>query len=135
MAGFSDSYENKVLDLFFSRVGFVVPNLYLALGFGLTDEDTGETFSETVGLGYYRIGVPGAYWSLAANGFVQNIVEIGWIPGALEDWSTVSHFVFLDTEAQGEGEIIAYGLLAEQWDIVTGSSPRFETGEIKIYLD
>lgn len=129
----SDFYENKFLDLFFNRAGFLRPDLYIALGTDITEDQTGSTFNEVSGLGYGRMIINRSYWTISTKGTITNLAPISWIPGPLESWGTASHYTFVD-ELTG-GNLIMIAQLPGIWELEPGIIPTFHEGDIIVTLD
>lgn len=132
---FSDYFENKLLNMLFKGVGFLLPDLYLGLADSVIDSSTGDNCGEVNGMGYRREPVGPGTWIVSFKGKITNAIEIVFLP-VLEDWGTVTHFALFDSLHRGAGNLLIYGLLEAAWSVSPGGDePKFEIGDIEITLD
>lgn len=130
MAGFTDYFENYVMDSVFTQSSaFVAPTLWTALFTAApTDASSGTEVTSTGG--YTRIKSTG--FSAPSSGYVYNSTAIAF-PVATDPWGTVEYFSLCTSSAAGS--IIAYSSLTTSRAIVLGDTVTFSTGAMAISLD
>lgn len=131
MGGFSDYWEDEVLDHLFGKGGYTPPTIYLALSTADPGDD-GAGISEPSGDGYARAATAAIDWSSAAGGTLTNADAIEF-PEAADAWGTVTHFALFDA-ALG-GNLLAHGALSQSKTIDAGDSARFAAGDLDISLN
>ena len=131
MGGFSDYWEDEVLDHLFGKGGYTAPTIYLALSTADPGDD-GAGISEPRGDGYARAATAAIDWSSAAGGTLTNADAIEF-PEAADAWGTVTHFALFNA-ALG-GNLLAHGALSQSKTIDAGDSARFAAGDLDISLN
>jgi hypothetical protein len=131
MGGFSDYWENKILDHIFGKGSYTPPTIYVGLSTAdPTDSGTGST--EPSGNGYARVQTSASDWNAAANGSLNNAGNITFAQ-ASGNWGTITHFALFD--AATAGNMLAHGALSQSKSIGESDTARFEAGDLQISLD
>lgn len=131
MTGFSDYWEDEVLDHLFDKGLYVPPTIYVALS--TTDPgDDGADAVEPAGGSYARVETSNADWTAASGGCVANTdaVEFAEATGA---WGTITHFALYD--AATGGHLLVCGPLVEPKIVAGGDVVRFPAGDLVVTLD
>lgn len=150
MAGFSNLYENLILDHLF---GLGPPLEQFTKWVGLCTADPGEAGGggdcdevleviDSNPSGYARVetadhGDAESDWEVPGAeipGRVMNVKTITF-PEALENWGVVSHFILINTADWSTGGVLFFGPLYESREIIAGSVPRFDPGALVITVD
>jgi hypothetical protein len=131
MGGFSDYWENKILNHIFGKGSYTPPTIYVGLS-TTNPTDNGSGLSEPSGNGYARVQTSASDWKAAANGSLNNTSNITFAQ-ATGNWGTVSHFTLFD--AATAGNMLAYGALSQSKSINESDTARFEAGDLQISLD
>ena len=131
---FFDVYENKVLNFFLHGWGFTIDNWGIGLSHGIAEEDTDFSVDEVTGFGYSRINRDSVQWTVSTSGSITNLSTIQW-QTVFEVWGVITHFIFFDTMQIGTGDPVFYGQLDNPWNVVLGSEPKFDPGDMVITLD
>jgi len=131
MVGFSDYWENEILDHLFDKGVYTPPTIYVALSTA-DPGDGGAGISEPVGGSYARVETSNADWTDASGGAVSNADTIEFAQ-ATSTWGTISHFALCDT-ATG-GHLLACGPLANAKTVTAGDTVRFPAGDLAVTLD
>jgi len=131
MGGFSDYWENKILDHIFGKGSYTPPTIYVGLSTADPTED-GSGLAEPSGNGYAREQTSASDWNAASNGSLDNAGNITFAQ-ASGNWGTVSHFVLFD--AATAGNMLAYGILSQSKSISESDTARFQAGDLRISLD
>jgi hypothetical protein len=130
---FSHYLENKLLDHVFGGGDFSRPStVYFAL-FTVAPSDAGGG-TEVSGGGYARAAVTNnsTNFPAADNGAKENAVEVVF-PHATGDWGEVEAVGLLD--ASTAGNLLAWALLGEAKNVISGDVPRLAPGDVSFTLD
>jgi len=131
MGGFSDYWENKILDHIFGKGSYTPPTIYV--GLSTTDPtDDGSGLAEPSGNGYARVQTSASDWNTASNGSLDNAGNITFAQ-ATWSWGTITHFALFD--APTAGNLLAHGALSQSKAIGESDTARFEAGDLQISLD
>ena len=131
MGGFSDYWENKILDHIFGKSSYTPPTIYV----GLSTEDPTDDASglaEPSGNGYTRVQTSACDWNAASNGTLDNSSDIIFTQ-ATGNWGTITHFALFDTATAGN--MLAHGALSQSKSISESDTAKFEAGDLDISLD
>jgi hypothetical protein len=131
MGGFSDYWENKILDHIFGKGSYTPPTIYVGLSTA-DPTDNGSGLSEPTGNGYARVQTSASDWNAASNGSLDNAGNITFAQ-ASSNWGTITHFALFD--ATTAGNMLAYGVLSQSKSISESDTARFEAGDLQISLD
>jgi hypothetical protein len=131
MGGFSDYWENKILDHIFGKGSYTPPTIYV--GLSTTDPtDDGSGLAEPSGNAYARVQTSTSDWNTASNGSLDNAGDITFAQ-ATGNWGTITHFTLFD--AATAGNMLAQGSLSQPKAIGESDTARFEAGDLEISLD
>jgi len=132
MPGFSDYWENEVLDHLFDKGVYTPPAaLYVALSTADLGDDGADAAEPAAG-SYARIETSNADWAGASGGAVCNADAIEFAK-ATSGWGTITHFALYDA-ALG-GNLLAYGPLTEPRTVTAGDTIRFAPGDLTVTLN
>ena len=131
MGGFSDYWENKILDHIFGKGNYTPPTIYVGLSTADPTDD-GSGLSEPSGNGYARVQTSASDWNAASNGSLDNAGNITFAQAG-SNWGTITHFVLFDGATAGN--ILAYGVLSQSKSISESDTARFQVGDLRISLD
>jgi hypothetical protein len=131
MGGFSDYWENKILDHIFGKGSYTPPTIYVGLSTADPTDD-GSGLAEPSGNGYARVQTSACNWNAASNGTLDNSSDIIFTQ-ATGNWGTITHFALFD--AATAGNILAYGALSQSKSISESDTAKFEAGDLNISLD
>ena len=131
MGGFSDYWENKILDHIFGKGSYTPPTIYVGLSTA-DPTDSGSGLAEPSGNGYARVQTSAADWNAASNGTLNNSSDITFNQ-ATGNWETITHFALFD--AATAGNMLAYGALRQSKTINESETAKFEAGDLQISLD
>jgi hypothetical protein len=132
MAGFSDYWENEILDHLFDKGTYAPPGaLYVALSMADPGDD-GAGVAEPAGGSYARIETSNADWAPASGGAICNADGVEF-PRATCAWGTITHFALYD--AAVGGNLLASGPLVEPKSVATGDTIRFDPGDLSVTLN
>ena len=132
MAGFSDTYENLVLNHVHKGTAMTQPpGLFLALSIADPGE-TGAGLSEPAGGAYARVDTSTGVWTAASGGQVKNNTQINFAQ-ATGNWGLISH-VALMTAVTG-GTMIWYGPLAVAKTVTNSDQFSFLVNNLVVSLD
>jgi hypothetical protein len=131
MGGFSDYWENKILDHIFGKGSYTPPTIYVGLSTA-DPTDSGSGLAEPSGNGYARVQTSASDWNAASNGSLDNAGNITFAQ-ASGNWGTITHFALFD--AATAGNMLAYGALSQSKSISESDTARFEAGDLDISLD
>jgi hypothetical protein len=131
MGGFSDYWENKILDHIFGKGSYTPPTIYVGLSTA-DPTDAGSGLAEPSGNGYTRVQTSACDWNAASNGTLKNSSDIIFNQ-ATGNWGTITHFALFD--AATTGNMLAYGVLSQSKSISESDTARFEAGDLQISLD
>lgn len=132
MGSISDFLEVELLDhVFQAAATYTPPTVYIALCTAdPTDAGTGTSIAEPAGNGYTRKAH--SVWNTASARAITNNGVITF-PQASGVWGTISHYAIVD--ASSTGNMLAYGSLATNKDVVSGNTPSIATTEISVTFD
>lgn len=131
MGGFSDYWENEILDHIFSKGNYTPPTIYVGLSTA-DPADDGSGLSEPSDNGYARVATSSSDWNVASGGAVTNANDIIF-PKATGSWGTISHFALFD--AATGGNMLAHGSLSEPIEINSPNMAKIATGSISVTLN
>jgi len=132
MAGFSDYWENEVLDHLFGKGAYAPPTvLYVALS-AADPGDDGAGTAEPAGGSYARIETSHADWAGASGGAICNADAIEFAQ-ATSAWGTITHFALYDA-ALG-GNLLVSGPLTDTGTVAAGDTVRFAPADLTVTLD
>jgi len=131
MGGFSDYWENKILDHIFGKSSYTPPTIYVGLSTADPTDD-GSGLAEPSGNAYTRAQTSACDWNTASNGSLNNAGDITFAQ-ATGNWGTITHFVMFD--AATAGNMLAHGVLSQSKSISESDTARFEAGDLDISLD
>lgn len=128
MPGFTDSYENTLLDHVFRNEAFTPPTtVYIGVFTATPTDSAGGT--EVSGGGYVRQAVT---FGAASAGSVTNSAVVEF-PAATAAWGTITSMGIFD--ASTAGNLIVYGNLTASVTIGVNDILRFAAGAITVSLD
>lgn len=128
MAGFTDYFENKIIDHMLRNQAFTPPSqLYLGL-FTVSPTDSGGG-TEVSGNGYQRVAIT---LSAASNGQTSNTATIDF-PQATGDWGTIVAAGIFD--AVTGGNLLMWTTISPQKTITSGDIFRIPAGNLTISVD
>ena len=130
MGGFSDYWENKILDHIFGKGSYTPPTIYVGLS-TVDPTDDGSGLAEPSGNGYARTQTSASDWNAASNGSLDNASDITFAQ-ATGSWGTITHFALFD--AVTAGNMLAHGVLSQSKTIGNSDTARFQTGDLDISL-
>jgi hypothetical protein len=131
MGGFSNYWENKILDHVLGNDTYTPPTIYVALSASEPLDDA-SAVAEPSGNGYARAETCASDWSVSSGGSVSNATSITF-PTASGSWGTITHFALFDS-ATG-GNMLAYGSLSQPRAISNSDTGKFEASDLEISLD
>jgi hypothetical protein len=131
MAGFSDYWENKILDHIFGKANYYPPTIYVALSTAEPLDDA-SGLAEPAGGAYARVQTSASDWNAASSGSLDNASDIIF-PQAAGNWGTITHFALLD--AATGGNMLLYGTLSQPQTINGGNAIKLTAGDLHINLD
>lgn len=130
MGGFSDYWENKILDHIFGKGNYTPPTIYVGLS-TIDPTDDGSGLAEPSGNGYARTQTSASDWNAASNGSLDNASDITFAL-ATGSWGTITHFALFD--AVTAGNMLAHGVLSQSKTIGNSDTARFQAGDLDISL-
>jgi len=131
MGGFSDYWENKILDHIFGKGSYTPPVIYVALSTADPTDD-GSGFAEPSGNSYARLQTSASDWNAASSGSLDNASDITF-GQATGSWGTITHFALFD--AVTGGNMLAHGELSQPKAIGSSDTAKFEAGDLDIALN
>ena len=131
MGGFSNYWENKILDHIFGKGSYTPPTIYVGLSTADPTDD-GSGLAEPSGNAYTRVQTSASDWNAASNGALDNAGNITFAQST-GSWGTITHFALFDAAAAGN--MLAYGELSQSKAIGESDTARFEAGDLHISLD
>lgn len=132
MPGFSDYWENEVLDHLFNKGAYAPPTvLYVALS-AADPGDDGSGAAEPAGGSYARAETSNADWAGAFGGTVSNADAVEFAQ-ATSAWGMITHFALYDA-ALG-GNLLAFGPLTDARTVAAGDTVRFGPGDLIVTLN
>ena len=130
MGGFSDYWENKILDHIFGKGSYTPPTIYVGLSTADPTDD-GSGLAEPSGNGYARTQTSASDWNAASNGSLDNVSDITFAQ-ATGSWGTITHFTLFN--AATAGNMLAHGVLSQSKTIGNSDTARFQAGDLDISL-
>jgi len=131
MGGFSNYWENRILDHIFGKGSYTHPTIFVGLSTA-DPTDTGSGLAEPSGSGYARVQTSASDWNAAVNGSLDNTGNITFAQ-ATGNWGIIKHFALFDAAAAGN--MLAHGALNQSKAIGESVTARFEAGDLQISLD
>jgi hypothetical protein len=131
MGGFSDYWENKILDHIFGKGSYTPPTIYVGLSTADPTDD-GSGLAEPSGNAYARVQTSASDWNTTSNGSVDNVSDITFAQ-ATGNWGTITYFALFDTATVGN--MLAHGALSQSKAIGESDIARFEAGDLDISLN
>ena len=130
MGGFSDYWENKILNHIFGKGSYTPPIIYVGLSTADPSDD-GSGLAEPSGNAYARAQTSASDWNAASSGSLDNTGNITFTQ-ATGNWETITYFALFD--AATAGNMLTYGALSEPKTIGESDTARFEAGDLEISL-
>lgn len=130
MGGFSDYWENKILDHIFGKGSYTPPTIYVGLSTADPTDD-GSGLAEPSGNGYARTQTSASDWNAASNGSLDNASDITFAQST-GSWGTITHFALFD--AAMAGNMLAHGVLSQSKTIGNSDTAKFQAGDLDISL-
>jgi hypothetical protein len=131
MGGFSNYWENKILDHLFGKGSYTPPTIHVALSTADPLDDA-SGMAEPSGDGYSRVETSASDWNNSAAGKVRNANNITFST-ASGNWGTITHFALFD--AATAANMLAHGALNQPQVIGASDTARFEADALEIGLD
>lgn len=133
MGSFCNYVEKKLLDHLLGKSSFTAPTIYVGLSTADPGED-GSGISEPSGGAYARVSTEASDWNSVAEGVgeADNAADITF-PEATGDWGTLTHFFLSDNSVAGN--YLGHGQLASSLAVGSGTTVKFEAGDLSITLD
>ncbi|UCG56834.1 MAG: hypothetical protein JSU70_18450 [Phycisphaerales bacterium] len=131
MGGFSNFWENEILDHLFGKGSYTPPAIHAGLSTADPGDD-GSGLSEPSGNGYARVQTSSSDWNAASGGQLDNANDITF-PEATGSWGTITHFALFD--AASGANMLAHGSLSESKAIGSGDTAKFAAGDLDVSLD
>ena len=131
MGGFSDYWENKILDHIFGKGSYTPPTIYVGLSTADPTDD-GSGLAEPSGNAYTRVQTSASDWNAASSSSLDNVGDITFAQ-ATGNWGTITHFALFD--AATAGNMLAHGTLSQPKAVGESDTARFEAGDLDICLD
>lgn len=131
MGGFSDYWENKILDHIFSKNNYTPPTIYVGLSTADPLDDA-SGFAEPAGNAYARVETSASDWNAASGGSLDNASDIIF-PKATGSWGTITHFALFD--AATGGNMLAHGALSQPKAVGSSYTAIFDAGDLNVSLN
>jgi hypothetical protein len=131
MGGFSNYWEDKILDHIFGKDNYTSPTIYVALSTAEPLDDA-SGFAEPTGNAYARVGTSPSDWNAASGGVLNNASDIIF-PKATGSWGTITHFALFD--AATGGNMLAHGALSQTKTVDSLYTATFDAGDLNISLN
>jgi hypothetical protein len=131
MGGFSDYWEDKILNHIFGKSSYTPPTIYVALS-TTNPLDDASGLAEPSCNAYARVQTSTSDWNTASNGSLDNANNIIF-PQATGNWGTITHFALFD--AATNGNMLTHGALSQPQTIDSGNTVKFAAGDLDINLD
>lgn len=132
---YTNYLEDKIQNHIFMKVTYT-PTGYLGLALWIGNPgELGNGGAEVSGASYERVNTVFDDWSLSSGGGHSTNIRALTFPEAAEDWGTVTYFALCDNPYKGLGIMLIYGILNPAKIIPAGSIPRFDVGELDVYLE
>src|SRR4030043_1969614 len=122
MGGFSNYWENKILDHIFGKGSYTPPTMYVGLSTA-DPADEGAGWAEPSGNSYARVQTSASDWNTASKGYMDNAGDITF-DQATGSWGTITHFALFD--AATAGNMLAHGTLSQPKAIGASDTARSE---------
>jgi hypothetical protein len=139
MGSFTNFMELELLDMVFGGESYTIPSFfYLGLSKTAIDDDGTNITEPDSANGYQRVELTNdmTTWQIAeiseGNGRKVNDIEIEF-PEATADWGVIVDFFIADSLTGGN--ILGYGSLDEQREIIQGDIAKFLRETLIITLD
>lgn len=135
MGSASNAYENKLLDAILGPGFTKDATVYVAVC--TTAPSDTALGTEPSGLNYARVAVVNnaTNWPAATNGQKSNGVDITF-PVAYGAWGLLTHWMIMnDATGTAASNMIAWGTLAAQLNVVVMDAPRFPVGALVLTAD
>lgn len=130
MGGFTDYWENEILDHIFGNGSYAPPTIYVGLSTADPLDDS-SGLAEPAGNGYARVQTSASDWNAASGGSVANVNDIAFAQ-ATGSWGTITHFALFD--AADGGNMLAHGALNQPRAIDDSEVAIFQVGDLDISL-
>ena len=132
MAGFSDVYEVKILDVLFGKATLTSPACWLTIATAaISDADTGSTLSEPTSGTFARARISALGMGSAASGVISNSAVISFVAAA-SAWGSITHFAICD--ASVAGNVMAFCSVQTAKSVASDDTVYFDVGALKVYL-
>jgi hypothetical protein len=133
MGSLSNYSEDKWLDHLFNAAYTPVATVYLGLCTAdPTDAATGAACNEQAHAnGYERAAI--TFGNAAASRRITQSA-ICTFPQASGAWSTITHWVIVDSGTHGEGNVLAHGAFSASFSPVSGNTPKVASGQAYIEI-
>ena len=131
MGGFSNYWEDKILNHIFDKDHYTPSTIYVALSTADPLDDA-SGFAEPTGNAYARVETSASDWNTASGGSLDNANNIIF-PKATGSWGTITHFALFD--AATGGNMLAHGALSQSKAIDSSYTAIFDPGDLNINLD
>lgn len=131
MGGFTDFWENEILDHLFRQAVYSGPDMYIGL-FTTSISEAGSG-TECTGTSYARVLVSASLWAVAASGQTSNSENVSFATPGSGGWGTAIAFAVFD--ALTNGNVCAYGDLDVSKTINESDTVLFSVGDLVISLD
>jgi len=131
MSGFSDYWENEVMNHTMGKSSIKSPSVYIGLSTSEPNDD-GSGLNEPDSNSYLRVRTYADDWEAAFNGYIENVNDISF-PLAVENWGLITHFVLFDAETGGN--MIVSGTLSPSKNVSSGQILKFTAGDLIIGLN
>jgi hypothetical protein len=131
MGGFSNYWENEVMNHTMGKSSIKSPSVYIGLSASDPNDD-GSGLNEPDSNSYSRVRTYAEDWDAAFNGCIENVNDISF-PLAVENWGLITHFALFD--AATGGNMIVWGTLSPSKNISSGEIPKFTAGDLIMGLN
>jgi hypothetical protein len=131
MGGFSNYWQDKILNHLFGKGVCAPPTIHVALS-TMDPLDDASGLAEPTGNAYARVETSPSDWNAADDGSLDNAGDIIF-PKATGAWGTITHFALFDV-ATG-GNMLAYGVLSQPKPVDSSYTAIFDAGDLNISLD
>jgi len=135
MAGFTDSVEQGLLDLFVASYP-ATGNKYVALS-STTPTEAGGNFTEPSGGGYARVAMASTDWAAAAGTApaAKANSSVVTFPTASADWVSAANLTYFGIfSASTGGTLLAFGVLGQAKPVLNGDTASFAAGALILEL-
>ena len=131
MGGFSDYWQDRILNHLFGKADYAPPTVHVALSTADPLDDA-SGLAEPLGNGYARVELSASDWNTATSGSLSNTGDIIF-PKATGSWGTITHFALFD--AATGGNMLAHGALNQPKIVESTYTGIFDAGDLNISLD